>query len=191
MVSLATERWPDTVLPSVTHIISSPIMVLNIAPKHVFDAWEQISLELAKLPCQVVCQFGTTPLQKTLLYGSRVMPLRIFENVHKCDIRGFIKNGDTLDIICTDSDTFNGNHTGWRVTAAQIVCLEIRTKKGTIALRTTGDTSQRWLSTSMADELSCWLWSVSPKRRRANCHSILEDLENAGLLTDNMLNILK
>jgi len=196
MVSLASEQWPDTVLPSVTQISPSETtpMVLHIAPNHVFDAWEQSCLELAKIPCQVICQFGPAPLQKTLMYGSRVMPLRVFENVHKCEACGFIKNGNTIDVICTESNTFKGSNAGWRVTTNQIVSIEIRTTKGTVILRCTDsvNASLNWLSQPVADELSCWVWSVSSKEnRRANCESILECLETSGVLTDKMLNILK
>ena len=194
MVSLASEQWPDTVLPSVTQINSSETtpMVLHIASKHVLGAWEQSCLELSKIPCQVVCQFGPTPLQKTLMYGSRVMPLRIFEHVHKCDVRGFIKNGDRIDVVCTESDTFKGNLAGWRVTPSQIVSIEIRTTKGTMILRCTVNASSTWLSQPAADELSCWVWSVSSKEnRRVNCDALLECLETSGVLTDKMLNILK
>ena len=195
MVSLASEQWPDTVLPAVEKIEPGETtpMVLTISSEHLFDAWEQICLELSKIPCQVVCQFGQTPLQKTLLYGSRVMPLRIFENVHKCDVRGFMRNDDTVDVICTDSSTFKGNLTGWRVHPKQIVSLEIRTNKGTVTLRCSQDKPCKyWLCQPAADELSCWIYSVSSKEnRRANAHYILEGLENAGILTDNMINILK
>lgn len=189
MVSLASEQWPDTVLPSVTQINPFPTdpLVISVASGQVFAAWEQISLELSKIPCQVVCQFGPTPLQKTLMYGSRVMPLRIFENVHKCDVRGFVKNGDALDIVC--ADTFVDNPTGWRASAEQIVCLEIRTKKGTVTLRVDDCNNQR----SAADELSCWMWSVSSKENSRKTHlvDILAGLEKSGVLTHKMLNILK
>lgn len=195
MVSLASEQWPDTVLPTVEKIEPGETthMVLTISSEHLFDAWEQICLELSKIQCQVVCQFGQTPLQKTLLYGSRVMPLRIFENVHKCDVRGFMSNDDTVDVICTGSSTFKGNLTGWRVLPKQIVSLEIRTNKGTLTLRCSQDNPCKyWLCQPAADELSCWLWSVSSKEnRRANCESILECLKTSGVLTDKMLNILK
>lgn len=195
MVSLASEQWPDTVLPTVEKIEPGETtpMVLTISSEHFFDAWEQICLELSKIQCQVVCQFGQTPLQKTLLYGSRVMPLRIFENVHKCDVRGFMRNDDTLDVICTGSSTFKGNLTGWRVLPKQIVSLEIRTNKGTLTLRCSQvKPCKYWLCQPAADELSCWLWSVSSKEnRRANCESILECLKTSGVLTDKMLNILK
>ena len=196
MVSLACEQWPDTVLPIVEKIESSQTtpIILTIKPGHLFDAWEQSCLELAKIPCQVVCQFGPAPLQKTLLYGSRVMPLRIFENVHKCDVRGFVKNGDTLDVVCTDSNTFKGNNTGWRVFPKQIVSLEIRTNLGTMKIvnKPSDNTGKYWLMQPEADELSCWIWSVSSKEKcRATAHYILEGLENVGMLTDNMRNILK
>lgn len=195
MVSLASEQWPDTVLPTVDKLEppQTASMVLSISSKHFFDAWEQTCLELSKIPCQVVCQFGQTPLQKTLLYGSRVMPLRIFENVHRCDVRGFVRNGDKLDVICTDSSTFKGNLTGWRVLPKQIVSLEIRTGKGTMTLRCSQDKSGKyWLCEPAANELSCWMCSVSSnENRRANAHYILEGLENDGILTANMINILK
>jgi hypothetical protein len=128
-----------------------------------------------------------------LMYGSRVMPLRIFENVHKCDVRGFMKNDDTLDVICTDSSTFKGNLTGWRAHPKQIVSLEIRTNKGMVTLRCSQDNPDKyWLCQPTADELSCWLWSVSSKEnRRVNAHHILEGLQNSGVLSDKMLNILK
>jgi len=196
MVSLASEQWPDTVLPSVTQMTppeTNPT-VLHITSNHLFDAWEQSCLELAKIPCQVVCQFGPAPLQKTLMYGSRIMPLRIFENVHKCDVRGFIKNCDTIDVICTESDTFKGNNVGWRVTPNQIMSIEIRTTNGMVILHCIDgvNASPTWLSQPVADELSCWVWSVSSKEnRRANCESILECLKTSGVLSDKMLNILK
>ena len=195
MVSLASEQWPDTVLPSVEKInpAQTTPMVLAISSEHLFDAWEQICLELSKIQCQVVCQFGQTPLQKTLLYGSRVMPLRIFEKVQRCDIRGFVRNDDTLDVICTCSSMFKSNLTGWRVLPKQIVSLEIRTNKSTVTLRCSqAKHGKYWLCEPAADELSCWMCSVSSnENRRANAHYILEGLENAGILTDNMLNILK
>ena len=196
MVSLACEQWPDTVLPIVDEIETPQMtpVILTIEPSHLFDAWEQSCLELAKIHCQVVCQFGSAPLQKTLLYGSRVMPLRIFENVDKCDVRGFMKNGDALDVICTDSNTFKGNNTGWRVFPEQIVSLEIRTNRGTmkIVINPSETPSKYWFAQPEADELSCWIWSVSSKKNcRVNAHYILEGLENVGILTDNMRNILK
>lgn len=197
MVSLACEQWPDTVIPVTEELepAKNEPTVLTVEPKHLFDAWEQSCLELAKIPCQVVCQFGSTALQRTLLYGSRVMPLRIFENVHKCNVRGFIKNVDTLDVICTDSDTFNGNNTGWRVFPKQIQSIEIRTQVGTmkIFIKASDKPSNKyWIMQPEADELSCWVWSVSSKEyRRANSDYILDSLQNSGVITDKMINILK
>ena len=195
MVSLASEQWPDSVMPSTVKIdrVQSDHVVLSIDPRHLFDAWEQISLDLSKVKCQVICQFGPAPLQKTLLYGSRVMPLRIFENVHTCDVRGFIKSDNTIDVICTNSNTFRGNVSGWRVNTQQIIALEIRTEKGTLTLRTNAPSKKAWICVRAADELSCWIWSVASKenRRGIKCQYILEGLENSGVLTDKMLIILK
>jgi len=72
MVSLASEQWPDTVLPSVETIEphENTRLTLRIAPEHLFLAWEQLSLELAKIPCEVVCQFKPNPIQKTIFVSS-------------------------------------------------------------------------------------------------------------------------
>jgi len=197
MVSLASEQWPDTVLPSVETIElncrQGSRLTLGIAPEHLFIAWEQISLELAKIPCEVICEFKEKPIQKTLLYGSRVMPLRITELVHKCNAIGFIKGPcDAIDVVCPPKDTFRGNMCGWRVNPTQIHSVEIRTTMGSLVLKNDGRTLvSDWFCLPTADELSCWLWSVSTKENTRSTKNILESLVASGQITDKLINILK
>mgnify|MGYP006091298609 CR=1 FL=1 len=193
MVSLASEQWPDTVLPSVETIEphENTRLTLRIAPEHLFLAWEQLSLELAKIPCEVVCQFKPNPIQKTIFYGSRVMPLRISEVVHKCNVLGFVKSpSDAIDVIT--KGTFRGNRCGWRVNPTQIYSVEIRTTMGSLVLKNDVRTLvSDWFCLPMADELSCWLWSVSTKENTRSTKNILESLVTSGQITDRMINILK
>lgn len=192
MVSLAFEQWPDSVLPhteSDIPIIKSTVSNIQVAPQHLFFAWEQMALVLAELDCQVVCRFKATPIQKTLVYGIRTMPLRIHEIVHDCDIRGFMKHSqDVLDVICKQNDTKFDCPQGWRVSECDISSLEIRTHKGSLVLEVQPSTVSRidWFGMTSADEVSCWLWSVSSKKNARPVNRIDIDY----LLTENMKNII-
>ena len=193
MVSIAAGQWPDTVLPSVETIepCEHNRLILNIASEHLFLAWEQMSLELAKIPCEVICQFKQKPIQKTLLYGSCVMPLRISEIVYKCNILGFMKSPcGAIDVVT--NDTFRGNMSGWRVNPNQILSVEIRTTIGSLVLKNEDRTLvSDWFCLPTADELSCWLWSVSAKENTRSTKNILESLVASGQISDKMINIIK
>lgn len=192
MVSIVAEQWPDTVLPTVETITPTPnrSLTLVVAPEHVFYAWEQIALELAKIPCDVFCRCKEEPVTKTLLYGCRVMPLRITEIVHKCRVRGFMQSScGAIDLVCPSTETFKGN--GWRAAPEQIHSIEIRTVSGALVLKTCPTESKvPWLDLSTADKLSCWLCSVSSKENTRATNNIVQSLVASGQLTDNMLNIL-
>ena len=72
MVSLATERWPDTILPYVIENMSTDNTIrttITIRSCHLFDAWEQMSLELSKIPCEVMCYFNEDEPLKTILFS--------------------------------------------------------------------------------------------------------------------------
>jgi len=192
MVSLAVEQWPDTVLPSTVEDISSfgkYTHMLRVAPQHLFHAWAQISLELANVDCRVRCHFTNECIQKTLVYGVRTMPLRIREIVDVCDMRGIIKHSDTsLDIICTTRDGKFDCLTGWRVSPGQVTELEVLTRKGCLRMcvAPSNDKPYEWFTKDTADELSCWLWTISNKKnQRCNIR-----LDIGHLLTENMKNIL-
>lgn len=190
MVSLAVEQWPDTILLTTAEHITVPKgsqTTLRVAPQHLFHAWSQISLELAKLNCQVVCHFKNECIKKTLVYGVRTMPLRIGEMVSHCNIRGLQKHAeDVLDILCTATDPKYHCATGYRATPQQIAELEIRTVKGGLRLQTVASSAVSWFDTETADELSCWMWSVSRKDHARPTHQINID----HMLTENMKNIL-
>ena len=193
MVSLAVEQWPDTVLPTssvVGDIAKNSEHVLRVAPQHLFHAWEQISLVLATMECQAACHFTDKPVQKTLVYGGgHTMPLRIHEQVAKSRVRGFMRHSDeALDVICTATDPKFHCPTGWRVSPSQIIAIEIRTAKGCLRLESEPSPAKsiEWFGLTVADELSCWLWSVSPKQnmRRVNL------IDVSSMLTENMKNII-
>jgi len=192
MVSLAVEQWPDTILPATTAHVTVPKgsqTTLRVAPQHLFHAWSQISLELAKLPCQVVCHFKNECIKKTLVYGVRTMPLRIGEMVAHCNIRGFQRHADgALDILCTATDPKYHCATGYRAAPHQVAEVEIRTAKGSLRLQTlASDASDAaWFALDTADELSCWLWSVCRSEHARPTHRL--DIDH--LLTENMRNIL-
>jgi len=193
MVSLAIEQWPDTVLPpssTAIGIVKGSELILRVAPQHLFHAWGQISLVLATMECQSVCHFNDKPVQKTLVYGGgHTMPLRIHEKVARSNVRGFMRHSDeALDVICTAPDPNFHCPTGWRVAPSQIIAIEIRTAKGCLLLESEPSTAKSidWFGLAVADELSCWLWSVSPKQntRRVNL------IDVSSMLTENMKNII-
>lgn len=193
MVSLAIEQWPDTVLPPSSTVIDigkDSELVLRVAPQHLFHAWGQMSLVLSTMECQAVCHFTDKPVQKTLVYGGgRSMPLRIHEQVDKSNVRGFMRHSDeALDVICTATDPKFHCPTGWRVSPSQINAIEIRTAKGCLRLESEPSHAKSidWFGLAVADEVSCWLWSVSPKQntRRVNL------IDVSSMLTENMKNII-
>lgn len=194
MVSFACEQWPDTVLPaSDTNVDAdiSNVISFQVSEEHLWDAWAQISLELAKIHCQVFCTFKSNAyMKKTLFYGSKVMPLRIMDNVSRCEIRGLIqRDDDCLDIVCVARDKKFDCVSGLRARLSQIAGIEIRTAKGCLNLITFGRnvTPMSWIHLETANELSCWLWTVSNKENARNHNRI--DIQS--MLSDNMKKILK
>ena len=193
MTSFVDEQWPDTVLPPSAGTVDAgnvTALTLEVAPQHLFHAWAQISVELAKVNCNVLCKFKNQCIKKTLLYGARVMPLRIGEMVRTSRIRGLMRHAeDALDFVCASEDENYHCATGWRASPSQVAELDIRTPTGCLRLVTvpSDSSSTAWFALDTANELSCWLWSVSSKENVRPVNRI----DIGCLLSDKMKTILK
>ena len=197
MVSLATERWPDTILPYVIeNMVNTIRTTITIRSCHLFDAWEQMSLELSKIQCEVICYFNEdVPLKKILFYGTSAMPTKIHENVSKCNIRGMIcgKNGIIDDVIAKEDAKYRC-YTGYRVTPDKIHRLEIRTQNKTLSfdIQKCTHPTDIWFLTEASDTVSCWLWSVCQNENKRVCNrkEMLISMQSAGMISDKNINII-
>jgi hypothetical protein len=175
MVSIVTNQYPDTVLPQVTSDIdvsNSQNTTIKIAHQHLYHAWAQMSLELSKIPCEVVIYLkDDMPYKNILVNGETSMLLRVHEYAPQKNIRGIMKNENgMLDVIDVPEHPVFNCYTGIRVHMSCIKGLEIRHVRKILYLETQeSDLSPiDWFVLDDSDSVSCWLWSVCKKKHFKN-----------------------